>query len=201
MRLSHLSFYRHSHSDAPASYADAVTYGATSDSHEHSHAEEGHGHSHGDSGAHDEESVGGGHSHGSMNMQGVFLHVLGDALGNVGVIASGLVIALWSSPLRFYSDPLISFIITIIIFSSALPLGPFPLPLLFLEKALSDLTCLSPRALCLLQSSRPRSSSSRPFRATSRSTSSGRPSSSCPVSSLSTRFVSYLSSLRPERAC
>lgn len=58
-----------------------------------------------------------------MNMQGVFLHVLGDALGNVGVIASGLLIALLDTPYRFYSDPLISFIITVIIFSSALPLG------------------------------------------------------------------------------
>jgi zinc transporter 1 len=29
-----------------------------------------------------------------MNMHGVFLHVLGDALGNVGVISAGLVILL-----------------------------------------------------------------------------------------------------------
>lgn len=36
-----------------------------------------------------------GHSHGNMNMHGVFLHVLGDALGNVGVIAAGLVIWLY----------------------------------------------------------------------------------------------------------
>jgi len=72
----------------------------------------------------------GGHSHshshggeeGSMNMRGVFLHVLGDALGNVGVIASGLFIALSTVSWRFYSDPAISFLITIIIFHSALPL-------------------------------------------------------------------------------
>ena len=68
----------------------------------HSH-EDGHGHGHGHGhGGH-------GHDHGSMNMRGVFLHVLGDAyvlswggsepsltqccsLGNVGVIAAGLVI-------------------------------------------------------------------------------------------------------------
>ena len=31
-----------------------------------------------------------------MNMRGVFLHVLGDALGNVGVIVSGLFI--WLTP-------------------------------------------------------------------------------------------------------
>lgn len=57
-----------------------------------------------------------------MNMQGVFLHVLGDALGNVGVIASGLFILLTDYSWRYYSDPAISFLITIIIFSSALPL-------------------------------------------------------------------------------
>lgn len=40
------------------------------------HAEEGHGHDHSHgSGGHSH----GGHSHGSMNMRGVFLHVLGDA--------------------------------------------------------------------------------------------------------------------------
>lgn len=44
-------------------------------------------------------------------------------LGNVGVIAAGLIIWLTKSPYRFYSDPIISFVITIIIFSSALPLG------------------------------------------------------------------------------
>lgn len=47
----------------------------------HSHAN-GHGHSHGDD--HEEESKkaekGHGHSHGNMNMRGVFLHVLGDAV-------------------------------------------------------------------------------------------------------------------------
>lgn len=69
-----------------------------------------------------------GHSHshgqgeGSMNMQGVFLHVLGDALGNVGVIASGLFIAFSSVWWRYYTDPAISFLITVIIFHSALPL-------------------------------------------------------------------------------
>jgi zinc transporter 1 len=74
---------------------------------DHGHSHGGHGHSHGE---------------GSMNMQGVFLHVLGDALGNVGVIASGLFIAYTSYAWRFYTDPAISFMITVIIFHSALPL-------------------------------------------------------------------------------
>jgi zinc transporter 1 len=63
-----------------------------------------------------------GHSHGDLNMRGVFLHVLGDALGNVGVIASALIIWLTDFSWRFYSDPLISLIITVIILCSAIPL-------------------------------------------------------------------------------
>ncbi len=64
----------------------------------------------------------GGHSHGDLNMRGVFLHVMGDALGNIGVIGSALFI--WLTPYwwRFYSDPIISLVITIIILASAIPL-------------------------------------------------------------------------------
>lgn len=58
----------------------------------------------------------------SMNMEGVFLHVLGDALGNVGVIVTALFIWKTSYSWRFYSDPIVSLVITMIIFSSALPL-------------------------------------------------------------------------------
>jgi zinc transporter 1 len=69
-----------------------------------------------------EQGKGGhGHSH-DLNMRGVFLHVLGDALGNVGVIASALIIWLTSYSWRFYSDPAISLIITVIILGSAIPL-------------------------------------------------------------------------------
>ncbi|KAF9498936.1 cation efflux protein [Pleurotus eryngii] len=64
-----------------------------------------------------------GHSHaGSMNMRALLLHVLGDALGNVGVIAAGLVIWLTNWSFKFYFDPIISLVIATIIFSTALPL-------------------------------------------------------------------------------
>ena len=63
-----------------------------------------------------------GHSHGDLNMRGVFLHVMGDALGNIGVIASALIIWLTDYSWRFYSDPAISLIITVIILGSAIPL-------------------------------------------------------------------------------
>ncbi|CCC69064.1 hypothetical protein NCAS_0C00740 [Naumovozyma castellii] len=62
-------------------------------------------------------------SHGSLNMHGVFLHVMGDALGNIGVIAAALFIWKTDYSWRFYSDPLVSLVITVIIFSSALPLS------------------------------------------------------------------------------
>lgn len=68
-------------------------------------------------------SHGHGHSHGSMNMRALMLHVMGDALGNIGVIVTGLVIWLTNWSGRFYLDPAVSLIITVIIFTSALPLG------------------------------------------------------------------------------
>lgn len=90
--------------DSISEHSDNLSH----ESHEHAH---GHGH-----GGH-------GHSHGSMNMRALLLHVLGDALGNVGVIGTGLVIWLTTWSWKFYFDPMISLVITVIIFSSALPLG------------------------------------------------------------------------------
>jgi zinc transporter 1 len=88
----------------------SFTGSATSSSRELSSSDpKGHGHTHG----------------GSMNMKALLLHVLGDALGNVGVIATGLIIWLTSWSFKYYCDPIISLIITAIIFHSALPLGEF----------------------------------------------------------------------------
>jgi len=69
----------------------------------------------------------GGHSHQNLNMRGVFLHVLGDALGNVGVILTALFVRFspnykFTRPFTNYADPFISLVITVIIFLSALPL-------------------------------------------------------------------------------
>ncbi|KAI4149317.1 MAG: hypothetical protein L6R39_002529 [Caloplaca ligustica] len=68
------------------------------------------------------EASKGGHSHGDLNMRGVFLHVMGDALGNIGVIGSALIIWLTTWPGRYYADPAISLVITVIILGSAIPL-------------------------------------------------------------------------------
>jgi zinc transporter 1 len=68
-----------------------------------------------------------------MNMRALVLHVLGDALGNVGVIATGLIIMLapasWNGR-EVYFDPAISLVIACIILGSAVPLGASFLPLL-----------------------------------------------------------------------
>ncbi|KAI8829181.1 cation efflux protein [Chytriomyces cf. hyalinus JEL632] len=82
-------------------------------SHEHSHH---HGkdfhasHSHG------------AHNHQNMNMQWVFLHLLVDALGSVGVIASSLIPLYTTGSWRVYIDPLISLLISGLIVSTSVPL-------------------------------------------------------------------------------
>lgn len=94
----------------------------SSHSHGHAHSQDWHGgHKHNQS-KEPGQSGGHGHSHGDLNMHGVFLHVMGDALGNIGVIASALFIWLTDYSWRFYSDPAISLIITVIILCSAIPL-------------------------------------------------------------------------------
>jgi zinc transporter 1 len=62
------------------------------------------------------------HSHGDLNMRGVWLHVVGDALGNIGVIATALFIQFTTFSWRFYADPFISLVIAFIILHSAYPL-------------------------------------------------------------------------------
>ena len=68
-------------------------------------------------------SGGGSHSHshgeGDENMRGVYLHVLADALGSIGVIVSSLLIHFkgW-----YVADPICSFFISALIFLSVLPL-------------------------------------------------------------------------------
>ncbi len=56
-------------------------------------------------------------------MMGVLIHVIGDALNNIGVIIAAAVI--WQAKYegRFYADPGVSLGISIMIFASAIPLG------------------------------------------------------------------------------
>jgi zinc transporter 1 len=63
-----------------------------------------------------------GHNHADMGMNAMILHVIGDALGNVGVIISAVVIMFteWSG--KYYADPVVSLFITLIILRSTIPL-------------------------------------------------------------------------------
>ncbi len=62
------------------------------------------------------------HSSAQLNMRGVFLHVLGDALGSVIVIISALFIKLRTEEWRYKVDPAMSIVLVIIIFNTTLPL-------------------------------------------------------------------------------
>ncbi|KLT41244.1 cation efflux protein [Cutaneotrichosporon oleaginosum] len=120
--------------------------------HDHSHSHD-HGHAHSHSHGHDAHAHSHSHSHEdhdhdphhSHNMRGVFLHVMADTLGSVGVIVSTLLIR-WTGWTGF--DPLASLFIATLILASVFPLvldaarvlvldvGPYAEPTL--RKALGD---------------------------------------------------------------
>jgi len=80
----------------------------------HGHAH-GHSHSHGHGHSHDDHD----HAHHNSNMHAVFLHVLADTMGSVGVIVSTLLInhTGWTG-----FDPIASIFIAVLIFASVVPL-------------------------------------------------------------------------------
>ena len=55
-------------------------------------------------------------------MLGVILHVIGDAVNNIGVMIAAIAIWKAKSEKRFYADPAVSLFIAIMIFLSAVPL-------------------------------------------------------------------------------
>lgn len=56
----------------------------------------------------------GGHSH-NMNERGVYLHILGDALGSIAVVISAIIIYFVDSPYALLTDPISSLLIVVII--------------------------------------------------------------------------------------
>ncbi|CAK1549520.1 unnamed protein product [Leptosia nina] len=94
--------------------------------HGHGHGHGGHGHSHGGHGhSHNHDH---GHSHddteaptgaGSAIMRGVFLHVLADTLGSVGVIISAILMRMFG---WMRADPICSMAIALLIAASVIPL-------------------------------------------------------------------------------
>ncbi|KAI5462147.1 cation efflux protein [Mariannaea sp. PMI_226] len=63
-----------------------------------------------------------GHDHGDMGMNAMILHVIGDALGNIGVMVTALIIWLTDWPGKLYADPAVSLFITAIILNTSIPL-------------------------------------------------------------------------------
>ncbi|KAK9711584.1 hypothetical protein K7432_007749 [Basidiobolus ranarum] len=92
--------------------------------HAHGHSHD-HGHDHGHGHGHDH------HGH-NANMQGVFLHIMADTLGSVGVIISTLLIEQfgWTG-----FDPIASIFIATLIFLSVLPLIKNSMNILMLQSS------------------------------------------------------------------
>ncbi|KAL8953683.1 MAG: hypothetical protein Q9222_000467 [Ikaeria aurantiellina] len=61
------------------------------------------------------------HGH-DLGMAGVLLHLLSDAINNIGIIVASIIICFAHSPGRFYADPSISMGISLMIFMSSYPL-------------------------------------------------------------------------------
>ncbi|KAL2278650.1 hypothetical protein FJTKL_14362 [Diaporthe vaccinii] len=57
-----------------------------------------------------------------LGMLGVLVHVIGDAINNIGVIIAAVIIWQTRSEARFYADPAASMFIAIMIFISSIPL-------------------------------------------------------------------------------
>ncbi|XP_073242547.1 proton-coupled zinc antiporter SLC30A5-like isoform X3 [Porites lutea] len=98
--------FRHAHSHGGSSHGNS----------NHGHSHHGHSHCHGHGQGHTDEDH---HHDRSVNMQGVFLHVVADTMGSVGVIVSSVLIEQFGF---FIADPLCSLFIAALIFLSVLPL-------------------------------------------------------------------------------
>ena len=55
-------------------------------------------------------------------MLGVLIHVIGDAINNIGVIVSAVIIWKCEGEARHYADPAVSVFIAVMILATALPL-------------------------------------------------------------------------------
>jgi len=117
--------HAHTHGGAKCDHSkDEGHFGHShhNENHNHSHSHHGHAHSspHGHAhSSHHNHSHGKKQSKGTTNMQGVFLHVVADTLGSVGVIISSFFIQQYN---WYIADPICSIFIAIMIFLSVLPL-------------------------------------------------------------------------------
>lgn len=89
----------------------------TSHDHDHPH-DEIHKHKHSRDGASDKSFIthvhnDGGHSHENINIKAALIHVIGDAVQNLGVVIAGVVIYFW--PSLSIADPICTYIFSIIV--------------------------------------------------------------------------------------
>ncbi|ELP85885.1 zinc/cadmium resistance protein, putative [Entamoeba invadens IP1] len=99
--------------DIDSSHIESATI--KEDDHSHSHDDHDHEHDHG----HNEKEH---HGHGSLNMRGVFLHVMGDALGSIVAVAVALCVWFIDGDWKYYLDPALSLIVACVVMSSGVPL-------------------------------------------------------------------------------
>lgn len=122
------SGHNHSHDNLHTHDHKPLANGHHKHDHDHGHElNNGHNNGHSHNNGHNHNH---GHSHGhSHNMEGVFLHILADTLGSVGVIVSTLLIKYfgWNG-----FDPIASIFIAVLIFFSVLPLIKSSLTILLL---------------------------------------------------------------------
>lgn len=134
----------HGHSHGGSSGGHGHSHGGSSGGHGHSHggSSGGHGHSHNDKHSHDHDGHGHSHDHhddhllpsgsdyedhesadvksvDNQIMQGVFLHILADTLGSVGVMISSALIYYFD---WMIADPVCSLFIAVLISLSVIPL-------------------------------------------------------------------------------
>ncbi|XP_012697397.1 zinc transporter 7 [Clupea harengus] len=122
----------HSHSLINGSVGQAHSQ----DGHGHSHSEHGHGHDHGHGHGHDHgHDHGHGHSHedqchdnhspnsgkvaNKQILEGIFLHIVADTLGSIGVIISAILMQKYD---LMIADPVCSMLIALLIGVSVIPL-------------------------------------------------------------------------------
>eukprot|EP00996_Jenningsia_fusiforme_P007012 NODE_906_length_1833_cov_33.915359_g799_i0.p1 GENE.NODE_906_length_1833_cov_33.915359_g799_i0~~NODE_906_length_1833_cov_33.915359_g799_i0.p1 ORF type:complete len:590 (-),score=108.72 NODE_906_length_1833_cov_33.915359_g799_i0:64-1632(-) len=114
----------HHHGGAPCNHQPAALDAggcSTASDHGHTHGyghghSHGHSHSHGTAGAHGTPAI-------NSNMRGVYLHILADLLGSVGVIISTVLMRLGGpGSMLMVADPVCSVIISVLILLSSGPL-------------------------------------------------------------------------------
>lgn len=72
-----------------------------------------------------------------LGLLGVLLHVIGDAINNVGVMISASIIWAGKTERKYYADPAFSLAIAFMILGTSVPLSEFCSPTIFYEPVLT----------------------------------------------------------------